>query len=126
METILVVDDTPANLKLLTTVLRAAGYTVVTATSVVEARDVLGSATPSLVLMDLQLPEIDGLTFTAELRENPSTKDLVIVAVTSFAMKGDREKSLAAGCDDHLTKPIDTRALPKLVAGYLARRRTRG
>jgi CheY-like chemotaxis protein len=72
--------------------------------------------------MDIQLPGIDGLELTRRLKADPQTRDIVIVAVTAYAMKGDQAKALAAGCDDYITKPIDTRALPETIARHLAKR----
>jgi CheY-like chemotaxis protein len=71
--------------------------------------------------MDLQLPGIDGLELTRRLKADPATHDIIIVAVTAYAMKGDHEKALAAGCDEYVTKPIDTRKLPETIARHLAR-----
>ncbi len=124
-ESILVVDDTLVNLKLLMAILNASGYRVHTATSADEALVILKNERLRLVLMDIQLPGVDGLTFTESLRRDPAFEDLIIIAVTSFAMKGDREKALAAGCDDYLSKPIDTRALPGFIADHLAAGRRR-
>jgi CheY-like chemotaxis protein len=72
--------------------------------------------------MDIQLPGIDGLELTRRLKADPGTRDIVIIAVTAYAMKGDQDKALAAGCDDYITKPIDTRALPEQIARHLANR----
>jgi len=76
---------------------------------------------PTLILMDLQLPGIDGLELTRTLKADPVTRAIPIIAVTAYAMKGDYEKALAAGCDDYVTKPIDTRTLPDVIARHLAR-----
>ena len=75
--------------------------------------------------MDLQLPGVDGLSLTRRLKQSPATSDIVIIAVTAYAMKGDLEKALAAGCDDYVTKPIDTRAVPSIVAKHLAKSEAR-
>jgi CheY-like chemotaxis protein len=117
---ILVVDDNPTNLKLLTYLLAANGHQPRTAGSAEEAQTLLATFRPRLVLLDLQLPGLDGLGFARALRADPRTRDLVIVAVTAHAMKGDEEAALAAGCDGFIPKPIDTRALPGRVAEYLA------
>jgi CheY-like chemotaxis protein len=77
---------------------------------------------PDVILMDIQLPGIDGLELTRRLKADPATRDIVIIAVTAYAMKGDQAKAQAAGCDDYITKPIDTRALPETIARHLARR----
>jgi CheY-like chemotaxis protein len=119
-ESLLVVDDNPANQKLLEAILRAKGYEVRSAGTADEAIAAIEAELPKLILMDLQLPDVDGLTLTRRLRGNPAHADIVIIAVTSYAMKGDRERALVAGCDDYVTKPIDTRRLPELVATHLA------
>ncbi len=117
---ILVVDDNPTNLKLLSFVLLAAGYEVRTAADATEALEVLASWRPRLLLLDLQLPGVDGFTLARQLKGAPATADLTIVAVTAYAMPSDRTRALAAGCDHFVTKPIDTRALPALIAEILA------
>lgn len=119
----LVVDDAPLNLKLLRVVLASHGYAVTTAESAEDALATLASAVPRLLIVDLRLPGMDGLTLVRQLRAQPRFGDLVIVAVTASAMKGDEAVALAAGCDSYITKPIDTRALPVHLAECLARRR---
>jgi len=71
--------------------------------------------------MDLQLPGMDGLELTKKLKSDPSTRGIVVIAVTAYAMKGDEERARAAGCDGYVPKPVDTRALPGIVAAHLAR-----
>jgi CheY-like chemotaxis protein len=123
-ERILVVDDNELNLKLLRVTLVAEGYDVATARDADEALEALKGEKPRLILMDLQLPGIDGLELTRRLRASPATADVPIVAVTSFAMTHDREAALAAGCDDYVTKPIDTRKIPALAARYVGQGRS--
>src|SRR2546428_9479331 len=118
-ETILVVDDNEMNLMLLKTLLRRRGYDIRTAAGGAEARRQVRAVRPMLVLMDLQLPEVDGLQLTREIKADPELAPIRVVAVTSFAMKGDKEKALAAGCDGYITKPIDTRELPREVERQL-------
>lgn len=118
-ETLLVVDDNPANLKLVQVLLQCEGYEIKTAPNAEYALALLQTFRPPLILMDLQLPGMDGLTFTRQLKTDPKTKDIKVVALTAYAMKGDEEKARAAGCDAYVTKPIDTRRLPVLVAEML-------
>jgi CheY-like chemotaxis protein len=120
---ILVVDDNPTNLKLVSYLLSSRGYEVRLAADAEQALAILETFSPRLILMDIQLPGIDGLELTSRLRARPQTRDIVIVAVTAYAMRGDEEKALAAGCDGYIAKPIDTRALPGQVADYLVRGR---
>jgi CheY-like chemotaxis protein len=119
-EPILIVDDNAINLKLLRLTLRVAGYEVQTAVDAEQAMTVLAGFRPRLVLMDLQLPGMDGLDLTRRLKADPATRDAIIVAVTAYAMKGDEQRALDAGCDGYVTKPIDTRTLADTVARYLA------
>ena len=119
-ERILIVDDNAINLKLAQVTLRLEGYDVRTASDASEAQQILEGFEPRLILMDIQMPGIDGLELTRRLKADPRTQDIRIVALTAYAMKGDEEKMLAAGCDGYVAKPIDTRALPGVVAGYLA------
>jgi len=121
-EAILIVDDNPVNLKLTRLVLRVAGYEVETAVDAEKALLLLENFRPRLILMDIQLPGMDGLQLTRLVKANPATAQAVVVAVTAYAMKGDEERALEAGCDGYVTKPIDTRALADTVAAYLARR----
>jgi CheY-like chemotaxis protein len=124
-EFLLVVDDTVANVVMLRAVLAARGYQVESAANADEARQVIARRRPDLILMDLQLPGVDGLTLTRELRAQPGGDDRLIIAVTSYAMAADRDKALRAGCDDYVSKPIDTRQLPELLARHLAERKQR-
>ena len=117
---ILVVDDNAANLRLLAFLLEKKGYELRTAEDAPAALAVLAEWKPRLILLDIQLPGMGGLELAALIKANPATRDVIIVAVTAFAMKGDLERALAAGCDSYVTKPIDTRALPVLVADLLA------
>lgn len=125
-ESVLIVDDNEMNLKLLRWLLQKNGYVVHTASDARSARDIVRAVRPRLVLMDIQLPDIDGLQLTREFKADPELKDIPVVAVTSYAMKGDREKSLDAGCDGYITKPIDTRQFPLEVEKYLHRPRDSG
>lgn len=106
MALILVVEDNPQNLKLATVILRDMGHTVVGAPDAEEAEKRIATMRPDLILMDLGLPGKDGYTFARELRTHPETERIPILAVTSYAMRGDREKALEAGCSGYLTKPI--------------------
>jgi len=117
---VLVVDDNPTNLKLLSYVLASRGYAVQTAADATSAMAALRARRPRLILMDLQLPGLDGLELSRSLKADPATRDIIIVAVTAYAMKGDEERALAAGCNGYIAKPIDTRTFPALIAGYLS------
>jgi len=119
-EPILVVDDNPANLKLARVLLLAEGFEVRTAQDAEQALATLQTFTPRLILMDVQLPGMDGLELTRQLKADPHWRDVVIVALTAYAMKGDDEKALAAGCDAYVAKPIDVGRLPGQVAQWLA------
>ncbi|HLK69068.1 MAG TPA: response regulator [Bryobacteraceae bacterium] len=121
-EAILIVDDTPVNLKLTRILLVNEGYKVLTANSAEEALELLRSFHPSLVLADIQLPGIDGLELTRRIKLNEATRDITVVALTAFAMKGDEQRAVTAGCDGYITKPIDTRALGSRVREFLDRR----
>jgi CheY-like chemotaxis protein len=116
---ILIVDDNPSNLKLFTFLLALPGYVVTTAASAEQALDVLGRLVPNLIIMDLQLPDVDGLTLTRQLKADPRMQGVPIVAVTASAMKGDEEKARAAGVDGYMSKPVEKRAFRAMVASYL-------
>jgi CheY-like chemotaxis protein len=119
----LIVDDLPLNLKLLTTLLRAHKFAVSTAMSAEEAKTVLASQTFELLLLDIRLPGMDGLTFAKLLRADSTYDGMAIIAVTANAMKNDESLALAAGCDGYITKPIDTRRFIPYVNDLLAKRR---
>jgi two-component system cell cycle response regulator DivK len=118
-EPILVVDDNVANAALLAFLLEKNGYRIRTASDAGEALEILTTFEPRLIMMDLQLPGMDGLALTRKLKADPRTREIVIVALTAYAMKGDDERARAAGCDGYVSKPIDTRALPAAVAEFL-------
>ena len=117
---ILIVDDNPSNTKLLAFLLTTKGYVVRTAANADETLAVLREFEPRLILMDIQLPGMDGLTLTKRLKADPRTSGIAIIAATAYAMKGDEERARAAGCDGYITKPIDTRRLPEEIERYLA------
>ena len=119
-EAILVVDDNATNLKLARVLLVSEGYVVKTANDAEDALRVLETFVPRLILMDIQLPGIDGLELTRRLKDDPATRGIVIIALTSSAMKGDKEKALAAGCDGYLAKPIDPSTLSSTLAKFLS------
>ncbi|MBL9015186.1 MAG: response regulator [Myxococcales bacterium] len=118
-ERILIVDDNATNLKLVAYLMSANGYEVTTAQDAETALAAIAKSPPRLILMDLQLPGIDGLELTRKLKADPATKDILVVAVTAYAMKGDEAKARAAGCDGYITKPIDTRELPREIERQL-------
>lgn len=112
---ILVVDDHAANVKLVSFVLRARGFEVVAAHDADEARAELEREVPALILMDVQLPRVDGLTLTRSLRADDRFARVPIVAVTAYAMASDRQAAYEAGCTEFMAKPIETRSLGALV-----------
>jgi CheY-like chemotaxis protein len=118
---ILLVDDSVHNLKLTRFLLRQGGFDVRTAENAEEALSALARHIPDLILMDLQLPGMDGLQLTRHLRRDASLKGVPIVAFTASAIKGDEQLALAAGCDGYVTKPIDTRTFVSVVGGYVRR-----
>jgi two-component system, cell cycle response regulator DivK len=116
---ILIVDDNETNLKLFCRLLSLPGYDLETATTAKLALEVVASFRPQLILLDVQLPDIDGLTLARMLKGNEQTRDILIIAVTAYAMKGDEERARASGVDDYLTKPIDKDGFRRTVAKYL-------
>lgn len=117
-ETILIVDDNPLNMKLVNVLLTGEGYEVRTASDAQEALALVRECPPRLILMDIQLPGIDGLELTRRLKADPATRDIAIIGLTAYAMKGDEQRIRAAGCDGYIPKPIDTRTLPGFVRSY--------
>jgi CheY-like chemotaxis protein len=120
MARILVVEDNAQNLKLTTIILQSAGHVVTGAVDSVEADRALAREIPDLIIMDVALPGKDGYSLTRELRQKPATSRLPILALSAFAMPGDAEKALQAGCTDYLTKPVRRGPLLERVARLLA------
>jgi CheY-like chemotaxis protein len=118
--TMLIVDDNPQNLKLARVLFAGRGYQVRTANDGEEALAILQTFCPRVILMDIQLPGMDGLELTRRLKADPRTRGIVIIALTAYAMKGDAERMHAAGCDAYAAKPIDVKALPDFVARVIA------
>lgn len=118
--TIMVVDDHPTNLKLVSDVLAFEGHRILKAVDAETALELLSTTLPDLILLDIALPGMDGLTLTRRLKADPRTAAVPVVAVTAFAMVGDEMKALEAGCDGYIAKPIDTRALPGQVTAFLS------
>lgn len=118
-ERLLIVDDNPQNLKLARVLLTIAGYDVRAAVDAEDALQMLQAFKPRLILMDIQLPGMDGLELTRRLKADPDTRHIIVIAHTAYAMKSDRDAALAAGCDGYVPKPVDTDTLPELIAGYL-------
>jgi len=119
-ETILLVEDNAVNRDLLQFLLSSQGYQVLEAGTAQEAFEILKTERPDLILMDIQLPGMDGLEATKKLKGDPATQDIPVVAVTSYAMKGDREQALAAGCVGYIAKPIDKTTFLQQVGAHLA------
>lgn len=122
-DSVLIVEDTPVNLKVMQVLLTRQGFDVRTATTAEQALQVLEEFTPRVVLTDIQLPGMDGLELIRKLKSDPSTHNMIVLAVTAFAMKGDEKRAFAAGCDGYVTKPIDTRTFPVLIRQYINRGR---
>ncbi len=118
-ESILIVDDNIDNLDLTQIVLVGEGFEVRVAQDAEQALKTLKSYRPHLILMDIQLPGMDGLELTRRLRLDPALREVIIVALSAYAMKGDADNARLAGCDGYLTKPIDTRTFADAVRGYL-------
>ncbi|MCI4361511.1 MAG: response regulator [Thermoplasmata archaeon] len=120
MAHILIVEDNALNLKLASVILRTEGHQTEGAVDAIEGAKAIAAHVPDLILMDLGLPGKDGYEFTRELRTRSETRSVPILAVTSFAMKGDKAKAMEAGCNGHLTKPIDREMLLSEVRRLLA------
>jgi len=106
MAKILIVEDNPANMKLATFLLQSAGYTVINATDAEAGLTLARDEQPNLILMDIQLPGMDGLEATALLKQGSATRAIPVIALTALAMKGDEERVRAAGCDGYIAKPM--------------------
>jgi two-component system cell cycle response regulator DivK len=120
---ILIVDDNQDSRELVVKVLKNRGYRTIEAVDGEEALEKAVTERPALILMDRSLPKIDGYEVTRRLKSQEKFKDIPIVALTAHAMRGDREKALAAGCEGYISKPINVRQLPELITSYLAGKR---
>ena len=118
---VLVVEDKDLNRKIVRIVLKSKGYSVLEATNAEEALEILQAQIPDLILMDIALPGMSGEELTRQIKGTPQWRHLPIIALTAHAMKGDREQFLKAGCDDYISKPINTRLLAELVKNYLSK-----
>jgi len=116
---ILIVEDNPLNLELAKDILQSEGYEVSVATSGLEALERIKVSKPDLVIMDIQLPSMDGLTVTKILKSDPVTRDIPVIALTAYAMKGDEEKMKEAGCSDYVPKPLDVKRFISVVAKHV-------
>jgi two-component system cell cycle response regulator DivK len=117
--TILYIEDNDANRMLVRRILRVEGYRLLEAENASKAMEVLKTEKPNLILMDINLPEVDGLTLTARFRQIPDLDDVPIIAITANVMRGDRERTLEAGCDGYIQKPVDVDLLPEQIKKFL-------
>ncbi len=115
---VLIVDDEPKNLKLFGDLLQKFGYTIIEATDGKQGVELAKARKPDLILMDIMMPNMDGLEATRILKADASTSSIPIIALTSYAMAGDKERILQAGCDQYITKPVDIKEFLKTVAEY--------
>lgn len=118
----LVIDDNALNRQLVSFLLTSAGFEVCCAGDAAQALDLLRSLRPELILMDVQLPGMDGLALTRMIKADPAQRDATIVAVTAFAMRGDEQKALDAGCDGYIAKPIETASFVRQLTNCMAAR----
>ena len=116
---ILYVEDNPDNRLLIRRVLGAQGYTIAEAENAANALEFVATNTPDLILMDINMPDMDGYTLTAKMKTFPELFDVPIIALTANVMRGDRERTLAAGCDGYIQKPVDIDDLPDQILRYL-------
>lgn len=117
---ILVVEDNALNMKLVRALLQLENYNVLEADSAETGIRLAKEHHPSLILMDIQLPGMDGFSATRMIKADPDLADVPVVALTALAMIGDRQKALDAGCAGYISKPLDTKAFPGLIAGFLS------
>ena len=120
--TILYVEDNPDNRLLVRRVLLSEDYSLLEATDAMDALNVLQTARPDLILMDINMPDMDGYTLTAKIKSLPGFERVPILAVTANVMRGDKEKTLEAGCDGYIQKPLDIEQLTREIEKFLSRR----
>jgi two-component system cell cycle response regulator DivK len=119
MVKVLVIEDNPVNMELVTDLLETRGHEVQQAGTAEEGIETAKRRRPDIILMDIALPGIDGLTATGLLKQNPQTKSIPVIALTAHAMHGDAEKAMAAGCAGYITKPINTREFAVTVEQFV-------
>jgi len=117
--TVLVIEDNALNMKLVRSLLKMGNYDIIEAVDAETGIQLARECKPDLILMDIQLPSMDGLNATRIIKEDPSLKDVIILALTSYAMEGDDKKAREAGCDGYIIKPIDTKNFLKTVDQFL-------
>jgi len=117
--TILYVEDNADNRTLVRRILTAEGYTLLEAVNATQALEILKNNKPDLILMDINMPDMDGYSLTAKIKETPELKPIPIIALTANVMRGDRERSLEAGCDGYIQKPIDIDLLSEQIERFL-------
>ena len=117
--TILYVEDNVDNRTLVRRILMAEGYNLLEAADAMQALDILKSNRPNLILMDINMPDMDGYSLTAKIKGSPGLEAIPIIALTANVMRGDRERSLEAGCDGYIQKPIDIDMLSEQIEGFL-------
>lgn len=120
MPRVLVVDDYPLSIELVRFVLESEGFAVESAADAAEAMILVGAFRPDLILMDIQMPGMDGLELTHRLKADPATRHIVVVAFTAYAMKGDEARMRAAGCDGYVAKPIEVASFAQQVRAFIA------
>jgi two-component system cell cycle response regulator DivK len=120
--TILYVEDNPDNRLLVRRVLLSEDYSLLEATDAMDALNVLKTTRPDLILMDINMPDMDGYTLTAKIKSLPGFERIPILAVTANVMRGDKEKTLEAGCDGYIQKPLDIEQLTREIEKFLSRR----
>ena len=120
--TIMYVEDNPDNRLLVKRILLSEDYALLEATDATEALDVLKTARPDLILMDINMPDMDGYTLTAKIKSMPGFERVPILAVTANVMRGDKEKTLEAGCDGYIQKPLDIEELTREIEKFISRR----
>ena len=119
MPTVLVVEDNDMNMQLVEYLLEEGGFGILKATSGEEALRVTSESTPDLILMDIHLPGMDGLSVVRQMKEDSRTRNVPILALTAHAMRGDRDRFLQAGCDGYISKPIDVKTFIPALERYL-------
>jgi len=119
--TILYVEDNVDNRTLVSRILMVEGYKLIEAVNATEALKILEATKPDLILMDINMPDMDGYTLTGKIKKMPGMKSIPVIALTANVMRGDREKSLEAGCDGYIEKPVDIDLLPEQIQRFLRR-----